>query len=88
MKIKPEHYNQLKDTMDKSMSINPNVVDIYETGRFDRSEKVNDLQMRFCFDMYWLCTRSDFRRELMEYMNDVNVYTALKRILPKVVRRY
>ena len=88
MKIKPDHYALLEFSLNKFMGEHPYIVEQYETGDFIRSDRVNDLQMRFCFDMLWLCNLTWLRPELSTYLEDSHVYTALKRILPKVERRY
>ncbi len=89
MKMQARHYEQMKNAVDKVLLDRPDAVSDYEQGLFARSEKVKDLQKRFCFDMLYI---SGFMRqnsrELYDYLNDDHIYTALKRIIPKVVRRY
>lgn len=91
MKIKTEHYafieKEIRQTLDKYGS--EKLVELYEIGEFPRSEKVNDLQKRFCFDLMfgaglssWICDN------IYTYASDDHLYTALKRICPKVTKRY
>jgi hypothetical protein len=91
MKITKEHYSKLesiiKEIIDNSGGINF-VVEQYETGKFARSEKVKDLQTRFVWDVYSTSKDWDFKNALYDYLNDSHIETALKRILPKVTRKY
>jgi hypothetical protein len=89
MKIKPEHFEHLKTEIEAILSKYDRVVDEYEKGQFPRSEKVKDLQKRFCFDVLygaglskWVCDN------LYPYMNDDHLYTALKAICPKLERKF
>jgi predicted TIM-barrel enzyme len=92
MKITTEHYSKLgkaiKETLDNHNKDNA-LVNAYEAGQFNRSDKVKDLQRRFCFDVLygsglqsWVCS------ELYSYLDDNHIYTALKSICPKVSRKY
>jgi len=61
----------------------------YERGNFHHREQVNDLHKRFCWDMLglagltpWICDT------LYPYADDTHILTALKSILPAVVRKY
>ena len=61
----------------------------YETGDFDRPLAVNDLQTRFCWDMFYRgVTSRTSVGGLYTYLDDSHILTALKRICPKVTRRY
>ena len=57
MKIKAEHLEHLRTEINKTLVKYPNVVEEYEQGLFPRSDKVKDLQRRFCFlrleDLFW-----------------------------------
>ena len=65
-----------------------NVINRYEQGLFPRSEKVKDLQKRFNFDFFSHGTDREFVKELYTYLNDDHIETALKRIMPKIERKY
>lgn len=89
MKIKPEHFEYMKAKIDKVLAKYPDLPAQYERGDFPRSDKVKDLQKRFCFDVFhgagltsWAC------ENIYPYANDNHVYTALKAILPKVENKY
>ena len=92
MKITTKHYNELKDAIDIVLSNynqdNALVIE-YENGRFPRSKDTKDLQRRFCFDVLFGAGLSSWVScTLYPYLNDDQVYTALKRICPKVTKQY
>lgn len=89
MKIKPEHFEHLKTEIEAILSKYDRVVDEYERGHFPNSEKVKDLQRRFCFDVLFGAGLSRWVSDnLYSYMNDDHLYTALKAICPKLVRKF
>jgi len=89
MKIKAEHLEHLRTEINKTLVKYPNVVEEYEQGLFPRSDKVKDLQRRFCFDLSYGSGLNKFIcDELYNYMNDEHLYTALKKVCPKVTKRY
>ena len=89
MKITPEHFEYMKSQAEAHLEKCPDAVEMYETGKFERSDRVRDLQERFCFDLLhgsgltpWVC------ENIYPYANDDHIFTALKRIAPTVTRRY
>lgn len=53
------------------------------------SDKVKDLQKRFCSDIFYAAKLpSHFISDFYKYGNDENLYTALKMICPKVIKKY
>ena len=89
MKMKKEHFEELKAEIEKFDL--EKLAEQYEKGNFPRSESVNDLQVRFVWDVYWRLPnqwRIEFMRDLYEYLNDNHIETALKRICPKITRKY
>lgn len=89
MKIKPEHFQHLKTEIEAILSKYDRVVEEYEKGQFPRSEKVKDLQRRFCFDVLFGAGLSRWVSDnLYPYMNDDHLYTALKAICPKLERKF
>ena len=83
MKITTKHFNHIKTEIEKVLVNYPNLVSEYETGNFPRSEKVKDLQKRFCFDLMYGAGLNKFVcSELYSYLNDDHIYTALKKICP------
>jgi len=92
MKIKKEHYAILKSAITETLEThnkNGELVRAYQKGEFPTSNKVKDLQKRFCFDvLYGSGLNSFVCQTLYEYMNDEHLYTALKSICPKIIRSY
>jgi len=91
MKIKPEHFNHIKQEIDNTLSLHgqDNLIKEYETGLFSRSDKTKDLQKRFCFDLMFGAGLSKYVCDtLYSYLNDDHIYTALKAICPTVTRQY
>ncbi len=84
MKMKEQHFDQLKSALTPILE-DPELVEKYEKGLFLFADKVRDLQKRFCYDVLYL---SKLDRSTWDYLNDKCIYTALKRICPKVVKRY
>ena len=89
MKIKSEHVDHLRGEIAKVLEQFPDAVEAYETGNFHNSDRVKDLQKRFCFD---LLHAADMHRYVCDviykYANDAHLYTALKAVCPTVTRRY
>jgi hypothetical protein len=91
MKITNEHLEYMRAGIDKLLAgkAKAKAVFYYEHGMFERSEDVKDLQKRFCFDLIRSAGLSMFIcNELYNYLDDSHIYTALKRICPKVTRKY
>ena len=88
MKIKPEHLEHMRQAIDETLAThNPNgeLVRFYESGKLPRANKVQDLQKRFCFDVMYGAGLTPFVcRTLYSYLNDDQLYTALKTLCPKV----
>jgi len=65
----------------------------YELGMFPGSEKVTNLNRKFCFDLFFECARRDpvfeqFKKRLYLYLDDEQVYRALSLIIPSVEKNY
>ena len=92
MKIKQEHLSYMKVVIDKFIEVNggkESLIEKYETGNFTRSETVKDLNTRFCFDMLYKSNLLIWVIDnIYPYANDAHIETALKSILPKLVKRY
>lgn len=91
MKIKPQHLEHLRIEIKKTLDQTPGIIAKYENGVFYNSKKVKDLQTRFCFDLLymtsglnnWVCD------ELHKYgIQGNHLLTALKKVTPKLVRKY
>lgn len=93
MKMTKGHFSILGKEINKI--INTDLIDKYETGQFHRSGDVNDLNKRFRWDLYWLIPTSERRKiefdeekwEYNDYTSD-HIDTALRKIVPKITRRY
>lgn len=92
MKIKTEHYAILESAINDVLAVHNakgELMRCYESGDFHKSEAVKDLQKRFCFDVLFGTGLNKFVcDELYPYMDDNHLYTALKSICPKVIKRY
>ena len=89
MKIQKEHFDYLQSKIDAVLAKYPNVAHEYEQGQFPRSDRVKDLQERFNFDLFYGAGLSKWAADnLYTYMDDSHLSTALKRICPKVERKY
>jgi GH24 family phage-related lysozyme (muramidase) len=85
MKIKPNHYAFMNDAIQKVLTDNPNAVVNYQSGNFPNSDKVKNLQKRFCYDLAYAAGLSRFFcSTLYEYANDDHIYTALRNICPRI----
>lgn len=89
MKITKEHLQVLKTEINQVLVKHPNLINEYESGQFARSEKVQDLQKRFCFDLMYGAGLTRFICDILyKYMNDDHLYTALKAVCPKITKKY
>lgn len=81
--------NKLKAFQEK----HPDLVNKYESGDFINSDKVNDLQQRFCFDCMYYATKAPELHDVFEengdkFLTGNHIYSALRVLLPKVHRKY
>lgn len=92
MKITSEHFLHMKSAIDQVLAIHNadgQLVRAYETGNFPLADRVQDLQKRFCFDLFYLAGLTTFACDnLYSYVDDTHIFTALKQICPAVVRAY
>ena len=89
MKMKKEHFDFLENEIKKVLIKYNGIEKEYEKGNFSRSDRVKDLQKRFCFDILFGAGINKWVSEtLYPYLNDDHIYTALKNICPKVERKY
>ena len=89
MKITKEHLKHMQSAINRVLINNPKVVGMYEEGNFHNADRVKDLQKRFCFDLSYAAGLTKFYCEtIYKYCDDTHIYTALKAICPKVVRKY
>ena len=93
MKFTEDHLAILKAGIDRVLINNPNAPEWYEAGRFARSEKVKDLQKRFCFDLFHASRIKigdgiGIQGDIVGEYTDSHLYTALKQVCPKITKRY
>jgi hypothetical protein len=92
MKLKPDHVETIRAAILEEIEKQGGaaaVVAKYETGNFERADKVKDLQTRFCFDLFYSAGLTAFICETVYlYASDSHILTALKSICPKVTKRY
>ena len=93
MKITKEHFKFLESEINKFLESKANsisaIINNYETGKFINSDRTQDLQMRFCFDVFYAAKLpQSFISDFYKYGNDNHLYTALKQICPKVEKKY
>lgn len=64
----------------------------YESGRFPRSEKVRDLNVRLRWDLLWSANNNGARELIAQFyrdgLNDSHIDTALRQIVPTIQRKY
>jgi hypothetical protein len=93
MKISKEHFEHMRSEIDKHIQSIGGWkvwVERYETGNFSRSDRVKDLNVRFCWDCFyatpglnsWTCDT------LPKDIHDAHITTALKAICPTITRRF
>ena len=89
LKITQYHLDVLHDAIHGLLAERPDLVELYETGQFQNSDKVKDINRRFRWDMLqcsigssWVCNN------LYNYMDDRHIDNALKKIVPTIVKKY
>ena len=93
MKITPEHYETLAELTSGVLARHDlgYLHESYELGKFARSEAVEDLNMRFRWDVLNASPHSTrfICDELYPYLNQDHIDTALRNIIaPTLVRRF
>jgi hypothetical protein len=92
MKMKPEHLTHITteiNTFVKGAGGWTDVVQKYQTGKFPNSDKVKDLHTRLCWDLMHYSGLIPYTcRELYTYLQDAHILTALKKFVPKPVKKY
>lgn len=90
MKFPADKLEELRVWIDKLKT--PEVVMAYKTGRFPRAGTVDDLNVRFRWDLYWAAlNENDPNHEWRKFTSELNsdhIDTALKRIVEPITRRY
>ncbi len=85
MKMKQKHFDHIKESIDRLLTKHDKVklITAYETGQFPRSDKVKDLNKRFRWDLFYAC---EFKS--LSYLDNLHIDTALRKICPKIEKRY
>lgn len=85
MKIKPEHFSQLKALIEPLDT--PTLRTRYQKRDFPRPDNVKNLGMRYRWDLLYMipaCARRELFYEMYQYLNDDHIDTALRRIVPEL----
>ena len=89
LKIKPEHFENIRDYISVLLKNRPDLITLYEHGNFARSESVKDLNKRFRWDMLWYTTNAQWVCDtLYTYLDDTHLDSALKQIVPTIEKKY
>jgi len=93
MKMKKEHYNILKSSIEDVLkNVGPALLQEYENGKFPREDKVKDLNLRFRWDLFYFVRpkieSSGKKLNLYDYLNDSHIDTALRKICPRILKKY
>jgi len=88
MKMSKELYSDMREFILSKMNYEL-AFNNYQNGKFERADKVTNLQKRFCFDAYTLtgANRMFSARVSDEKLNDNHVLAALKRILGNPIKK-
>lgn len=89
MKMSPTAFAHVKAEIEKVLAkhnANNELVGRYERGDFPRAENVKNLQVRFCFDLFYAANLAKYASDVLypAGLNDDHIFTALKAICPKV----
>jgi hypothetical protein len=91
MKMSKELFDKLKAKIDEiPADVMKQNAGGYELGLFPRSELTKDLQRRFCWDVMWATGWYGENSVAIQKENlvDEHIYTALKKCLPKLTRKF
>ena len=92
MKMSNEDFENLEQAINRVIAryTIEYLVETYESGNFPRADKVEDVQRRLCFDLFYAAHRDGYQLSpaAQNELNSDHLYTALKRLCPKVVRKF
>jgi hypothetical protein len=81
MKVIPEHQAVLYRII--TVLDTPERRDDYRNGRFDRADRVKDLDKRYRWDLFWQAWRTNHNVSLhLQGYNDAHIDTALRSMVP------
>jgi len=91
LKMKKEHQEYIKERIEATIERHggwQKIIKRYETGVFHNAPKTYNIQLRFIWDLFymsmnygWICDN------LYPYLDDGNIYNAVKRMVPTLVDR-
>ena len=88
MKMQANHFEHVKKEIQAVLSkynADNQLVQEYQRGEYPRANVTKDVQRRFCFDLLYGAGLNKFVCDtLYPYLNDDNIYTALKVICPRI----
>lgn len=90
LKMTKEHQEQLREYIEDFLNEYGwrRAIDQYETGDFRNSEVTKNIQLRFIWDVFYAAVPTEFLcRELYPYLDDGNIYNAVKKFFPTLVDR-
>lgn len=88
LKMSKEHYSTLESLINNELTAHPDLVTQYETGQFPRSDRVKCLQDRWAWDLYYRVITRELGSEIDAYLNGDHIHSALKRLCPRIIKRY
>lgn len=90
LKMKKEHQEQLREYIEDFLNDYgwQRAIDQYETGNFRNSTVTKNIQLRFIWDVFYAAVPYKFvSEELFPYLDDGNIYNAVKKFFPTLVDR-
>lgn len=91
LKMSREHQEYIKEAIEEKVGKHggwQRVVERYETGDFPNADRTDNLQLRFVSDLFYASIDYTWIRDnLYPYLNDGNIYNAVKRMVPTLVDR-
>lgn len=91
MKIKKIHYDYIEKEINSILKDDPDLINRYENWYFARSNVVNDINVRFRWDLYRYCYRNIFDNAFKDslcYLKDTHIDTALRNIVPNIKNKH
>lgn len=94
MKVSASYLESMKSEIERVINANggwEKCVELYENGKFPRSDKVKDLNKRFRWDLLYAAKCYDKIIKPLydeEGCDDTHIDTALRRIVPSIERKY
>lgn len=90
LKMTREHQEYIKEAIENFLDDYGwrRAVDQYETGDFPNADRTDNLQLRFVWDIFHASIEYVWLRDnLYTYLDDGNIYNAVKKMVPTLVDR-